>query len=68
MERYILKILNSNLNIQNEIYLKAIFDQTISYNQTVAPNTVCISQPGTTADQCVDLNKVNDQEINLSED
>lgn len=76
-QKNILELHNSIHNINSSMNLDFMFNQTLVHNEvpvtpqpthpvpTTINNTVCITQPLGAADQCVDLNKVNDQEIYL---
>jgi len=73
--KYILELYNVNHVLQTQLNLAFMNDQQLVYNTiAVTPqpahpvaatinNTVCITQPWILPDQCVDLNKVNDQEF-----
>lgn len=61
---YMLDILNSNNISQGMVSLEHMNNQTLSYDQVAAPNTLNISQPGGGV-QSVVLNRVNNHHLTI---
>lgn len=63
-DHYYLDLLNFNGTILSHVSLEHMNNQTLSYDQVAAPNTLNISQPGGGI-QSVDLNRVNNHHLTL---
>lgn len=80
VDNHLLELYNHNGELQTAVDLWFMFNQQLVHNEIpVTPqpahpvpatinNTICITQPLGAPDQCVDLNRVNNQELTLTPD